>query len=125
MANNTPINISVEAYLTRLELRAHVSSAINGYYAKVKNLVIPDGCKLKRTDEDYLIEKGMFNSGDLISEFNKILEKRSNLPSGVRKKVQEYVFQGIYTLHQSDVAKAQREQELKPKDHGNEEESRG
>lgn len=118
-------NISVEAYLARPELRACVQKAINQYYTNIHNITIPDGCKLKRTEEDYLIEKELFNSGSLISQFNLILEKKSSLPSNVRKKVQEYVFQGMYNLYQRDRAIEEAANQSNTESDGNEEESRG
>lgn len=118
-------NISVEAYMSRPELKACVRKAIDQYYEKIRNITIPEGCKLKRTDEDYLIDKELFNPGSLIAQFNLILEKKSSLPSGVRKKVQEYVFQGIYMLYRRDKAIEEAASQSNTESNGNEEESRG
>lgn len=119
-------NISVSAYIARPELKSYVQQAIKRYYATRSEIVVPEGCKLKRTDEDYLIEKELFNPSNLIAQFNLILEKKCTLPSNVRKKVQEYVFQGMYMLYQRDKAKeAELANQSNTESNGNEEESRG
>ena len=116
--------LEISDYISRLELRAHVTQAIKAYNERYKNIVIPEGCKLKRTPAKYLLDHDMFNAGDLISEFNKILEKKSSLSASVRELVKTLVMQGIYTLHLADQRKA-KEESLKSSEDGNEEESRG
>ena len=120
---NTALDVS--DYISRPELKAHIKLAIQRYYERVKNLVIPDGCKLKRTPEDYLIERELFHPSDLISEFNLIREKKSSLPSSIRKVVTSYVVQGMYNLYLNDQQKAKEEETQKALENGNEEESRG
>lgn len=112
--------VKISDYISRPELKAYVKMGIKKYYESIQNLVIPSGCKLKRTPEDYLIDKCMFHPADLISEFNLILEKKSSLPSSARKVVTNYVVQAIFNLQASDLRKAKEESE-----NGNKEESRG
>lgn len=112
--------VKISDYISRPELKAYVKKGILKYHESIQNIVVPSGCKLKRTPEDYLIDKCMFNPADLISEFNLILEKKSSLPSSVRKVVTNYVVQAIFNLQASDLRKAKEESE-----NGNKEESRG
>ena len=112
--------VKISDYISRPELKAYVKMGIRKYYESIQNLVIPSGCKLKRTPEDYLIDKCMFHPADLISEFNLILERKSSLPSSVREVVTNYVVQAIFNLQASDLQKAKEESE-----NGNKEESRG
>lgn len=117
--------VKISDYISRPELKAHVKLAIQKYWERVNNLVVPDGCKLKRTPEDFLMDNGMFNPADLISEFNLILEKKSSLPTSVRNVVTNYVVQGMYNLYLTDLQKAKEEETQKALENGNEEESRG
>ena len=121
---NTALNVS--DYISRPELKAYVKQVVNEENHRVHNIVIPDGCKLKRTPEDRLADMGMMNSANLISEFNLILERKSTLPTSLRNTVTKYVVQGMYRLYQSDLQKALQEKESqKALENGNEEESRG
>lgn len=114
--NNT---IHVEDYINRPELKAHIRSAIKAYYEHRQGIIIPEGCKLKRTEEDYLEERSLFNPEELLNQYKLIMDKKSTLPSNIRKKIQGYVFEGIILLVKADA------EANKSKENGNEEESRG
>lgn len=117
------MNISINDYMDDPRLPKCVEKQLKSFLKNRRDMVIPEGCKLKRQPEDELLDRDSFNPTFVIAEFRKICGRTSKESSGVRKVIQNYVFAAMYNIYQVDEQE-KLNKASKESNNGNEEESR-
>lgn len=78
---------------------------------------LPDGCRWKRSPQDRLLEKGIFNTEDIIEEFQKISRRSSHLSSEERDFIKMLVYK---SMNQTLISYRRQGKNLKGESNGKE-----
>lgn len=82
-----------------------------------RSVSLPDGCRWKRSPQDRLLEKGIFNTEDIIEEFQKISRRSSNLSSEEREFIKMLVYK---SMNQTLISYRRQGKNLKGESNGKE-----
>lgn len=77
------------------EFKEILTGTIRGLIHNQSFSSLPEGCRWKRSPQERLLEKGIFNTEDIIEEFQKISRRSSNLSSREREFIKMLIYKSM------------------------------